>query len=118
MRIAELDREVVARALVPCGRQDSFGTPEMEAALVETLPLADGEERELVAVVPDEEHARRERLVVDARVQPVAVTRDGEQTPGAREGLAAPAVALAAVHEPGVHPERDVVQEDAVGDPA
>ncbi len=108
----------VCGALLPRGRQDSFGRSRDGVALVETLALAEREERELVAVVSDEDDARGERLAVDARMEPVAVTRDGEQAPRARERLAAPAVVLAPVHEPGVDAERDVVQEDAVGDAA
>src|SRR4051794_24608623 len=118
MLTIQFDLEVVAGALVPGGRQDPFGAPEMEAALVKVLALADREEGELVAVVPDEEHPRCERLLVDARMQPMAVTRDREDAPGPRERLAAAAVALPAVHEPGVDTDRDVVQEAAVGDAA
>src|SRR3954465_11904558 len=48
-------------------------------------------------------------------MKPVAVTRDGEEAAGARERLAAPAVALPAVHQPGVDAERHVVEEDSLG---
>src|SRR2546427_724430 len=43
--------------------------------------------------------------------------QDRDERSGAREGFAATAVALAAVDEPGVGAERDVVEEDPLADP-
>jgi hypothetical protein len=110
---ARIDPELRAGPPLPGRRQPAGRGPEEEVAPVEPFACADREERELVAVVPDEDDARPHRLAVDGRVQRVVVAGDGGERLQPGERLAAPSPSLAAVDEPGVDPERDVVEEEA-----
>ncbi len=57
----------------------------------------------------------RTSLAVDREPLPAPpVLQRQRQCPQARQGVPAPAVVLAPVHEPRVDPERDVVEEEAV----
>src|SRR5436190_21620907 len=109
----ELDPEPGRDALVPRGRQHPGRRPELQLSAIEPRPLSQREERELVAVVADEDHARHGLLAVHAGAHTMAVERDGVEGPRPCEQLAPPPVPLAPVDEPGVDPERHVVQEEA-----
>ena len=109
----ELDREPRVDSLLPGGAgARPAAAQSWSSPLVEPLALAEREERDLVAVVADEQNARDELLAVHAHVQPVPVCATLSKRARARERLAAAAVVLAPVDEPGVDAERDVVQEE------
>ncbi len=113
----ELDRELRRCPLLPRVGEPSRGRPELQLASVDARPLAESEEMDVVAVVADQENACDELLAVHAGVHTVPVSRCQEERAGARQRLAAAPVPLAAVYEDGVRTEREVVQEDAAGDP-
>jgi len=85
----------------------------VEAALVESLSLADREELDPVRVVRDEHDARVESLVVECELERMPVLHNERVGACAREQLAAAPVMLAAVDESRVEAERDVVEERA-----
>ena len=97
---------------------DERSTPErrveVQPALVEALALADREHRQLVAVVRDQDDARVQRPAVDGQPRRVALCGDDRQRTQPRERIAPPPMVLAAMHEPRIDPERDVVQEEPV----
>ena len=86
----------------------------MELAFVEPRALAEGEEVDLVAVVPDEDHPRLERLAVDRAAQVMPAARRLEDRACAGQRLPAAAVVLTPVDEPGVDAEGHVVEEEPV----
>jgi len=78
--------------------------------------LADGEEAQLVGVVGDEQNPGANGLAVD--LGPDAAVAPEPERSQPRKRLAPSAVPLAPADERRVGPERDVVQETALADPA
>ena len=97
---------------MPASRQKTLGDVEVKQSLVEPLARAEVEDVERVGVVCDEYDPRRDARPVDLEAGAVPVAQREQQGTRASKGVPPPAAALAAVHQPGVEPERDVVQEE------
>jgi hypothetical protein len=114
--VGGVDREAIAASLVPFARPPAAREVEVEASLIQPSALAGGEELQLVRVVRDQGDLRVPGLAVYGQLDPARASGEEPQGPELREGLSAPLVPLAAVYELGIEAERDVVQEESVGD--
>ena len=118
MRDRQLDPKSRGAALFPRRWPQAGRGPQVELARVEPLASAEREEVELVAVVPHQQDSRVDLFAVDARMQPITFSSDGEQRLCPRERLCAAAVMLAPVHEACVGAEGHVVEEESSAHPA
>lgn len=86
---------------------------QVELALVEALARAEREQVERVVVVADEDEPGADPLPVDREALPPPAVLQGQgDRAQPRERVAASPVLLPPVYEPGVEPERDVVEEE------
>ena len=114
-RLRRADFELGARALIPGDPAEAVRDVEVELALVEALALPEREQVECVVVVRDQHEPRSDVIPVDREALAATSVLHGQrQCTKPSERIAAAAVVLAPVHEAGVDPERDVVQEEPV----
>ncbi len=90
----------------------------MQQPLVDPHALAEGQELERVLVVRDERDLRLNRLAVDHEAERLTVPRCEEEGTKTCKRVSPPAMAFSPVDERRVDPERDVVEEQSVTDPA
>lgn len=90
----------------------------MELPLVESLTLAEREQVQLVAVVPDEGDLRAHRLSIDREPDAARVPHEHGQRPQPGECDPPATMVLTPMDEVGVEAQGDVVQEQAVADAA
>jgi hypothetical protein len=113
---AGVDRQSLVGLLLPLARSPAARDVEVQAAFVEPLAFADRKQLQRVVVVRDHRDVRVDGCAVDGQIEAFAVPGEQEQRTELGKGLVPAPVALAAVHEVGVEPQRDVVQENALGD--
>src|SRR5207247_4117965 len=116
-RPRRLDREPLARPLLPVARQPAGRRVDVEPPVVEPLALADREQAQLVRVAGGEQDARAHGPAVELRPDAPTLAEAEPERAGAGEHFAPPAVPFPAVDKRRVEPERDVVQEAPFADP-
>src|SRR4029077_122941 len=104
------DDEAFAAAL----RRFCIRAVEVELPLVEPLPLPERRELEHVRVVGGEHESALHRNAIDADAEWLALRQQDRQGAHTCKCSPTPAMSFASVHEAGVDPERDVVQEETL----